>query len=213
MSDIADTTETDAGDAVELALRLIPPTAWDGMLVLGKIATDPKAVRRHLRQLHDALASVTAGQDKLAADRAAFDEYERTTREELTAQAAKLREGQIALATTKDAREERLAERCSRINELERYWAFIGEDDDVKSRFRSAEFSALYKARSAYGYASDATAGLDGIAQHMAEKFPRRTTRSDPQGTPFPAHTTITHSPEPPVAARVRPSRPARAGA
>jgi hypothetical protein len=152
-------TAADAGGAVELALRLIPPAAWEGMFLLGKIATDPKAVRRHLRQLHDALAAVTAGQDKLAADQAAFTAYEQKTREELTAQAAKLREGQVELANAKDAREDNLAEREKRIGELEHRWAFIG-DDDVRRGFRAREFSALFKARSAYGYASDATAGL-----------------------------------------------------
>jgi hypothetical protein len=131
---IADPTDTaaDAGGAVELALRLIPPTAWEGMFLLGKIATDPKAVRRHLRQLHDALAAVTAGRDKLAAERTAFDEYEQKTRAELTAQAAKLRAGQVELATAKDAREDRLAEREQRIRELEQAWGALrlpGDDN------------------------------------------------------------------------------------
>jgi predicted nuclease with TOPRIM domain len=114
----------------------------------------------YLRQLHDALAAVTAGQDKLAADQAALTAYEQKTREELTAQAAKLREGQVELANAKDAREDNLAEREKRIGELEHRWAFIGDDDDVRRGFRAREFSALFKARSAYGYASDATAGL-----------------------------------------------------
>jgi hypothetical protein len=152
-------------------------------------------VKRHLRQLHDALAVVTAGPDKLAAERTAFDEYERTTRAELTAQAAKLREGQVALATAKDAREDPLAERERRIRELEAAWKFVGEDnvDDVARGFRAAEFSALMKARAAHGIGRDH--GLDDIAKTMADwQPPTRNVNHDPQGVPFAAHTSLSRS-------------------
>jgi hypothetical protein len=156
--------------------------------------------------LHDALAAVTAGQDKLAAERTAFDEYERTTRAELTAQAAKLREGQVALAAAKDAREDRIAERERRISAPEAEWKFVGEDnvDDVARGFRAAEFSALMKARAAYGFTRDS--GLDEIAAQMAERFPRHTVvRTDPQGVEFPSHVSLSRSePEAPAGARVR---------
>jgi hypothetical protein len=42
------------------------------------LAVDPKAVKRNLRALHDAMAAASAAQVKLAADRAAFDEYKAT---------------------------------------------------------------------------------------------------------------------------------------
>jgi hypothetical protein len=61
-ADTADTSTADAGGAVEI-LQLMPPTAWEGMLVLGKIATDPKAYRKALRSLHDAAVATTARQD------------------------------------------------------------------------------------------------------------------------------------------------------
>jgi hypothetical protein len=88
-TDTIDTT-ADAGGTVEL-LRLMPPTAWEGMLVLGKIATDPKAYRRALRGLHDAAVATTATQD--ARDRQ-LDAREK----ELDARAAKLAAGEAALA-------------------------------------------------------------------------------------------------------------------
>jgi hypothetical protein len=197
-----DATDADGG-TVELALRLAPPAAWQMVFALVKIAVDPRTTKRNLRALHDALASVTAGQDKLAAERTAFDEYERTTRAELTAQAAKLREGQVELANAKDAREDNLAERERRIRALEAAWKFVGEDnvDDVARGFRQAEFSALMKARAAHGIGRDH--GLDDIAEQMREKFPpTRTVRHDPQGTKFPSFTSLSRNePEPEAAA------------
>jgi hypothetical protein len=65
----ADAPTADTGGAVEI-LRLMPPTAWEGMLVLGKIATDPKAFRRMLRALHDSLAAETEAQKKTRDERA-----------------------------------------------------------------------------------------------------------------------------------------------
>src|SRR4029077_4769930 len=78
------------------------------------LAVDPKAVRRNLRSLHDALAATAAAQQQLESDRAAFAEYEKATRAE--------REGQVELANKKEAREDRLAEREQRIRELENAW-------------------------------------------------------------------------------------------
>lgn len=209
---MTDATAADAGGPVEL-LRLMPPTAWEGMLVIGKIATDPKAYRRALRALHDSLAAVTAGQDKLAADRAEQDAQLAKDRAEISAERVKLREGQVALANQKDSRENNLAEREQRIRELEHRWAFVGEDDDVRRGFRSAEFGALYKARSAMGFTSDTIAGLDGIAEQMREKYPpSRTVKHDPQGTPFRDGLTLTRDePEPPAGVRVRGRKGAQA--
>jgi hypothetical protein len=207
--DAAPDTAADAGGAVELALRLIPPQAWETVFALVRIAVDPKFARRNLRSLHDSLAATTAAQKKLDADRVEFAVYERQTREELTARDIKLREKEVELATKKDAREDRLREREEHIRELEHRWAFVGEDDDVKTGFRQGEFSALYKARAAYGSAHDHS--LDDISRAMAEKVPSRVVQHDPQGTMFPSHVSLTR--DEPQAVRVRPGRSARAGA
>jgi hypothetical protein len=209
--DRPDDTYLDDGPGAEAEQpeRLALPSldSFKAVRDLVALEIDPKSVKRHLRQLHDSLAAVTAGQDKLAADQAAFTAYEQKTREELTAQAAKLREGQVALANAKDLREYNLAERELRIRELEDRWRFIGEDEDVRSGFRTAEFSSLMKARAAHGIGRDH--GVDEIAATMREKYPPvRTVKHDPQGTSFPNHVSLSRSePPPPAAARVRPRR------
>jgi hypothetical protein len=211
MSDDLPDDEPATDDVAEQPERLALPSldSFGAVNNLIALAIDPKAVKRHLRQLHDALAAVTAGQDKLAAERTAFDEYERTTRAELTAQAAKLREGQVALATAKDAREDNLAERERRIRELEAAWKFVGEDnvDDVARGFRAAEFSALMKARAAHGIGRDH--GLDDIAKTMADwQPPTRNVNHDPQGVPFAAHTSLSRSESAPPGVRIRGRKP-----
>jgi len=144
----ADTVDTaaDAGGAVELAPRLIPPAAWEGMFLLGKIATDPKAVRRHLRQLHDALAAVSAGQAKLASEREQFTRYVAETTAELEQQRAAVQKRRLDV----EAAEEGLNERHHQISNLEAAWRNLGEPDDVKSGFQSPEHSAIEKARRAF---------------------------------------------------------------
>src|SRR5580692_4468470 len=99
--------------AAEQSERLSLPSldSFKAVRDLVALAIDPKAVKRHLRQLHDALAARTAAQKKLETDRAEFSAYEQKTREELTAQAAEMRECQVELANAKDAREDNLAER------------------------------------------------------------------------------------------------------
>ena len=59
--------------AQQLADRL--PDSFKAANNLIALAIDPKAVKRNLRALHDAMAAASAAQVKLAADRAAFDEY------------------------------------------------------------------------------------------------------------------------------------------
>ena len=130
-----DTTNTADGGAVELALRLIPPEAWQTVFALVQIAVDPKAVKRHLRSLHDALAATTAAQQKLEAQRIELEAQWARDRAEILADRVKLREGQVELASKKDRREDDLLQREKRIRELEDLWKFVGEEDDVRSGF------------------------------------------------------------------------------
>jgi hypothetical protein len=67
-----------------LADRL--PDSFKAANDLIALAVDPKAVKRNLRALHDAMAAVSAAQVKLAADRAAFDEYKAEETAELEQQ-------------------------------------------------------------------------------------------------------------------------------
>jgi hypothetical protein len=218
MSDTTDddTTHMGTDDVAEQPERLALPSldSFRAVRDLVALAVDPKAVKRNLRALHDALAATAAAQRQLdtreaavVAREAAAAEHEKAN----TAQAIKLHEQEVELETRKDARLDAVIERERRIGELEAAWRFVAEDDDVRRGFRSAEFSALMKARSAYGYASDAVVGLDDIAEQMRERFPAgRTVRTDPQGTEFPSFTSLSRGepdPKPPAGARVRPGR------
>jgi hypothetical protein len=214
--DTPDTTDTDidtdmTAGVTDESIERTSLDAFRQLLDLAAVLKEPN-LKARVRQLQRAEGHAVAAQERLAAERAAHDAQVvqlAAERAELTADRVKLREGQVALANAKDAREDRLVERERRIRELEDRWRFIGEDDDVRSGFRTAEFGALYKARSAHGYASDATAGLDDIAEQMREKYPPfRTVRTDPQGVEFPAHVSLSRSePAPPAGARVRPGR------
>jgi hypothetical protein len=104
--DTDDTTEVDTdtpaadagGVAVELALHLIPPAAWQGFFALLKIAEDPKAVRRVMRSLHDSLAAEAEAQKKTRDERAAHDAKVVKDRAELVDREKKLRAREVAHA-------------------------------------------------------------------------------------------------------------------
>jgi hypothetical protein len=180
---MTDFDDLSASDDVAPAERLALPSldSFAAVNNLVALAIDPRAVKRHLRQLHDSLAAIADAQRQLDAREAAVAAREEAAAEqekENTAKALKLHEQEVEFATRKDARLEAIIERELAIMALERKWRFIGEDDD-------------------------AMAGLDDIAEQMAEKFPAgRTVRSDPQGAEFPAHTSLSRSePEPEAAA------------
>jgi hypothetical protein len=210
MSDLPD-DQPATDDVAEPTERLSLPTLDSFAAVRDLIALciDPRSVKQRLRQLHDSLAAVAVAQQKLDAREAAVAAREAAAAEHekaITAQELKLREGQVALATAKDARLDAVIERERRVGELEAQWRFVAEDDDVRSGFRSAEFSALMKARAAYGFTRDS--GLDEVAKEMAEKFPRGpTARTGFDGTTeFPKGVTLTRDlpPSEPPAAGVR---------
>jgi hypothetical protein len=207
---------TDATDATDAGIEAFTnernsdrphtPDAYSAVFDLLALVADHKGFRKRARELQRAETAVTQGQAKLAAERASFQAYEQRTRAELDARAVKVREGEVALANRKDAREEKLREREERVTEREDFWRNLGEDDDVKRGFRAAEFSWRLKARAAYGYTNDAP--LDHIAAEMAEKSPRAASvRHDRHGIPFAEGTSITQQPEEPEPETLAPAR------
>jgi hypothetical protein len=157
--------------------------------------------------LHDALAATTAAQRQLESDRADFATYEQKTREELTAQAAKLREGQVELANRKEAREDRLAERERRIGELEKAWRGLrlpGEDNFVTFGGLTRDgprVSGLQKARfvEKHGRLPHVDESLDApVAASEPQPEQSRTVVVGRDGT------TLAQSVEEPAGARIR---------
>jgi hypothetical protein len=147
-----DVTDADIGieAAVELEHRPIPPEVLAAAFSLIVLLPDQKIFKSRLRGFANALAAIDTARKKLVVERAAFSEYQEKTKAELDARAIKLRAGEVALADKKDDREDNLAEREQRIRELEDQWRFVGEDGDVRSGFRSPEFTPLEKARRAH---------------------------------------------------------------
>jgi hypothetical protein len=90
-----------------LPLRLIPPEAWQTVFALVKIVVDPKAVKRHLRQLHDALAAIAAAQQKLEAQGIELEAKWAADRAELEQERASLQRRRLNV----EAMEGRLDER------------------------------------------------------------------------------------------------------
>jgi hypothetical protein len=181
--DTTDTTEAgadkptaDTGGAVSL-LRLMPPTAWEGMLVIGKIATDAKAYRRALRGLHDAAVATTATQD---ARERQLDAREK----ELDARAAKLAAGEAALADEQKKLRDR---EVAHFVEKNRW------DDAQKLR----EGSAVRNSR----HPDDDFVPIQGSGMSRTFTAPPRTVRTDALGQPFPEHTTLTRDEPGPEAA------------
>jgi hypothetical protein len=92
-----------------LADRL--PDSFKAASDLIALAVDPKAVKRNLRALHDAMAAASAAQVKLAADRAAFDEYKAKETAELEQQ-RKTAGSTWAMVKSREAAVEQREEHC-----------------------------------------------------------------------------------------------------
>jgi hypothetical protein len=67
-------TEKVAQQIAEQLAHLLPDS-YKAVNNLIALAIDPKAAKRNLRALHDALEAITDAQQKLDADRIAFDQY------------------------------------------------------------------------------------------------------------------------------------------
>jgi hypothetical protein len=166
----ADAPTADTGGAVEI-LRLMPPTAWEGMLVLGKIATDPKAFRRMLRALHDSLAAETEAQKKTRDERAAFEEYQAKETAELEQQKKTAASTWAMVRSREQAVEAR--------EELERCAAREAEPGPAARQYRHPDDD---------GWTAPAGSG-------MSRTFTApRTVRHDDLGQPYAAHTTLTRT-------------------
>lgn len=142
---MTDTDATDNGTERPEHLSL-PPDSFKAVRDLIALVIDPRAVRRHLRQLHDALATVSTAQLALATERTAHDAHLAKDRAELEAERAAVQKRRVEV----EIAEGRLVEREERIRELEAAWKNLGEPDDVRSGFRSPEFTPLQKAQRAF---------------------------------------------------------------
>jgi septal ring factor EnvC (AmiA/AmiB activator) len=164
------------------------PADFAAVANLLALVVDMRSCKARLRSLHDALAATSAAQAKLDAERAAFAEHEAATRAALAKREAELDELQVELANIKTAREFSLRDREQRIADLERIWAFAGEtDEDVRRGIRAPQFSALAKAKAAFGISAD---------QAVTPPTPplRPAFLDDTNGIPFPDHVTVTRS-------------------
>jgi hypothetical protein len=169
------------------------------------LATDPRTVKRHLRQLHDSLAATTAARRQLETDRAEHDRVIAAERAEIAAERAKLREGEVALANKKEAREDLLAEREKRIRELEKAWGSLRlPGDDNFETFGGLTrapppVSALQKARfhAAHGRLPHVDERLDAPVASEPPADQSRTVQVGRDGT------TLAQSVEEPVRVRI----------
>ncbi len=209
-TDFGTEVEADAG-AEQIEERQADPEELVDDII--RIAADPRAARSRFNRYRRAKAAAVKREERAveAEGRAAEREARAVEAEARAAEAlSKLEAARAELIMLKDAREEQFAEREKRINELERQWAFCGEDDATARGFRRSEFSSLMKARAAYGL----TTGIDDLAREMAQKFPPHTVRSSGVDAGFPAGTTLSRAVEaeapPPTAVRVRPERQRR---
>jgi hypothetical protein len=199
-----DTPDDTDDTATEQPARLSLPSldSFKAVRDLVALAIDPRAVKRHLRQLHDALAAVDAAQRKLVEDRAAHDEYLAKTRAEIEEQ----RNMAARIWETAQAAERSIAER-ERRTELEKAWSGLRPPGQPPEMFGTISRSPAFTGLEVAKYA----AAHDGRLPEHPDAADSVRTGND--GEPFAEHTTLTRTPEPPspaAGARVRPGRAAR---
>jgi hypothetical protein len=197
----------DTGGAVELALHLIPPAAWQGFFALLKIAEDPKAARRVMRSLHDSLAAEAEAQKKTHEERAALAADKTKQLAEIAA------ERDVATKRLLQAQqaERSLEERRETVLKMERAWSGLtlpGEPPPLAGTLsRSKAYTGLERARYA--------AAHDGVLPDHPDKTPDQTVnydsppsvRTGTAGEEFPKHVSLTRTPEQseaPAGARIR---------
>jgi hypothetical protein len=198
------TTDTDVtiDTAAEPTERLSLPSldSFAAVNNLIALAIDPKAVRRHLRSLHDSLAAIDRERRGLEADRQAFAADKAKQLAEIAAEREVVTRRLLAAQETERANEERHAV----IRKLEVAWSGLrlpGEPaDGFGTLARSRPFSGLQVARHAAEHGR--------LPDHPDAPLPQEDpVRTGFDGTEFSKHTTITRTPEPPAGARVRPGR------
>jgi hypothetical protein len=144
------------------------PAAPDGFSIFGHMLAmiaDPKAFGLRMAELTRSLEAVADGEAKLAADRAAFDQHERTTRAELEAGRADLQK-----------RREQVSADEGMLRHHERV-----------VRERGEWFDAQQRASSDFQPPAGSTVTRDPAPREVL-----RSQRNAPDGTPFPGHTTVT---------------------
>jgi hypothetical protein len=217
MTDLPDDTP-DTDDMAEPTERLPVLPSLDSFKAvrdLVALAIDPRAVKRNLRSLHDALAATTAARHELESARAAHDAQVAKDRAEFAADRAKLREGETALANKREWREDNLLERERRISALEAAWKSLklpGEDNFVTFGGLTREpprVTGLQKAKffEKHGRLPHVDESLDApVATSEPRPEQSRTVIVGRDGTTL--SQTVTESEAAPVgAARVRPRR------
>ena len=177
-------------DQTELPVTETPtfaPDIFATVTALARVLSDPKRYGAHMRSLQEQQAAAAKATATLASERAAFDQETSTARAELAAERAHVEKRRLAV----HAAEGSLTESAKRQGALEKVWHDIGEPDEVRAGFKDPEQSALYKARRAHGL--------------VDEDAPPAPSRDDRDGLPFPAHSSISHTPESPP--RTAPAR------
>jgi len=191
-------------------LSLPPLDSFRAVKDLVALAVDPRAVKRHLRQLYDALTAITAAQHKLEADRAAHAEQVVKDRAEIADEKA----AATKRILTAEESERGLAERTERYTKLAQAWGDLKLPGEPYALFgtisRSVPFSPLEKAKFARDHDGQLPMHPDAPLPLATDGEPiepsRATIRHDPQGAEFPEHISLTRSPEKPepVSIRVR---------
>jgi len=212
MTDLPD-DQPDTDDIAEPAERLALPTLDSFAAVRDLIALciDPRAVKRHLRQLHDALAATAAAQRQLENDRAEHDRVIAAERAEIAAERDALMKRRVDVHQA----EASLAERTERITRLERAWSDLtlpGEPPPLMGTLtRSKAYTGLERARYAATHDGALPTHPDALpleGEPQAEPPPAPVRRGHGDAGDWPKNVTLTRSPEePPAGARVRPGR------
>jgi hypothetical protein len=122
------------------------PSAFAALTDLLALIADPRAFAARVVEFQRVIAAAASGQAKLAADRLAFAEHEKTVRAELDEESEKITDRRNAAY----AAEGLIEEREQRIAKLEKAWRHLGEPDDVISGFRSPANTPLEKAQRAF---------------------------------------------------------------
>jgi hypothetical protein len=129
------------------------PDSFKAVNNLIALAVDPKAVKRNLRALHDAMAAASAAQVKLAADRAAFDEYKATETAEIEEQ-KKAAVSTYAMVRSREAALENREARCA-AREAELRGGYQPrnhpDDDDGWTARRAPAWAELSPSGAAFG--------------------------------------------------------------
>jgi superfamily I DNA/RNA helicase len=208
MSDLPD--DDNVAPTERLALPALDSFAAVNNLIA--LCIDPRSVKRHLRQLHDSLAAITAAQQQLEADRLAFDQHKAKQLAEIAEERATATQRLLAAQQA----ERSLEERRETVLKLERAWSGLtlpGEPPPLAGTLsRSRAYSGLERAR--YAAAHDGALPTHPDAEPDATvdygpptASPAPVRRGHGDSGDWPANVSMTKEPEAP-GVRVRGRKP-----